>query len=292
MSSNSCQAAYNYHVCSGKSNDTATTTYLTNLDSSLNSLSSKAGSETFYNDLSNGVYSLFLCIGYVPTSTCQTCVRNASQVIRDRCGANKSAVIWYDECILRYSDTGFFGTAEVNTIVMMSNANNDSAPDGINYGARGLMNTLIARVPDSAKMLDTDDIANGNRKEYGLGQCTRDISSASCRFCLGKLYDQVPSCCESRSGWRLFSPSCYMRYEQYQFYDEPQSAPPPSSIPGAPQPDSTAGGEKGSDNKTKIVIIAVSASVAVLVAVLGFWYGYRYLRKKKEQTGLFKEACY
>ncbi|KAK1557286.1 hypothetical protein Q3G72_021726 [Acer saccharum] len=97
MSSITCQPTYNYHFCTGQKNDTATNNYISNLDSALDSLTSKASANSFYNESSIGIYSLFLCRGDVSTAVCQNCVKNASEDIRERCSTNKSAVIWYDE---------------------------------------------------------------------------------------------------------------------------------------------------------------------------------------------------
>ncbi|KAK0578916.1 hypothetical protein LWI29_018329 [Acer saccharum] len=126
---------YNWHDCLDEPNDPATTNYISYLDSLLDTLSSKASVNTFYNESSDGVYILFLCRGDVSVATCQTCVKNASQVIRQRCSTNKTAIIWYDQCMLRYSNTNFFGVAQTRPGLLMWNLENTTTPDEPNYGA-------------------------------------------------------------------------------------------------------------------------------------------------------------
>ncbi|KAK1557505.1 hypothetical protein Q3G72_025965 [Acer saccharum] len=267
-----CQPTYNKHLCLSPVNERASNTYTSNLDSLLISLSSKASVNSFYNDSSNGIYSLFLCRGDVSATTCQTCVNNATQLIRQRCPTRKHAIIWYDECMLQYSNVSFFGRAETSTALMMWNIRNTTSPDGQNYGALALIYSLIDEAPYTDMMFGTVEkvVANGNQHGYALVQCTRDINSSSCRACLGRLTEQIQNCCQNRRGWRILSFSCYLRYEEYLFYQ--QSMAPVSPVPVMPQPMPNDGG-KGGSNTTKIVIITVSSTLAAVGgAILGFWY--------------------
>ncbi|TXG47200.1 hypothetical protein EZV62_026494 [Acer yangbiense] len=281
MSSITCQSTYNSHDCSG----IATNNYISNLDSLLNSLSSKASTNTFYNDTSNGIYSLFLCRGDVSTATCQTCVKNASVIIRHRCPSNKTAIIWYDECMLRYSDTNFFGVFQTLPRLLMWNVGNTSTPEEKNYRALGLINSLIDSAPNTDLMFGKKE-NDGSQPGFAMLQCTRDINSSSCRSCLDTLTENMEKCCQKQRGWRLLSPSCFIRYEEYPFYQQPPAAPPPH----VPQPTPIDEG-KGGNNTTKIVIITLSTFVAVATAaLLGFWY-YSSSCRKKEQKGAHTEAC-
>ncbi|KAI9198094.1 hypothetical protein LWI28_010059 [Acer negundo] len=244
MSSITCQQpTYNYHFCTGQRNDTATNNYISNLDSALDSLTSKASSNSFYNESSDGIYSLFLCRGDVSTAVCQNCVKNASEDIRERCSTNKSAVIWYDECMLHYSNINFFGVAETSPRFFMYNIQNNSLPDEPNYGALSIIYSLVESAPNIDMKFDTDDRnVNGLQRGYALAQCTRDINNSSCRSCLGKLTDNIQSCCQGKKGWRISTPNCYLRYEEYLFYQQPpppsppHPPPPPPLVPVAPQP--------------------------------------------------------
>ncbi|KAK1557218.1 hypothetical protein Q3G72_020533 [Acer saccharum] len=232
MSSITCQT-YNYHFCSNPPNDTdATNNYISELDSVLDSLPSKASVNSFYNESSNGVYILFLCRGDVSAATCQTCVKKATQVIRERCSTNESAIIWYNECMLRYSSKDFFGVAQTLPGYLMWNLENTTTPDEPNYGALGLIYTLIDYATKTDMKFGTDDkvLAKGIRPGYALVQCTRDIDNISCRSCLSTITKKMVDCCQAKVGWRMLSPSCYIRYEKALFYEQ---TPAPSSAPDA-----------------------------------------------------------
>ncbi|KAK4857978.1 hypothetical protein QYF36_009027 [Acer negundo] len=237
MSSITCQPTYNHHFCTGQKNDTATNNYISNLDSLLSSLSSKASTNIFENDTSNGIYGLFFCRGDVSTDTCQTCIKNASLTIRQLCPSNKTAIIWYDECMLRYSDTDFFGLAQTLPGLLMGNAQNTTSPDKKNYGSLGLICSLINSAPNKGLMFKTEEeaLVDGSRRGYAMVQCTRDINTSSCRSCLGMLLSELEKRCQAKIGWRYLSPSCYIRYEEYRFNHQPP-APPPPRVPAAPQP--------------------------------------------------------
>ncbi|XP_062161843.1 cysteine-rich repeat secretory protein 1-like [Alnus glutinosa] len=145
MSSINSEPTYNYHYCLDQSNETPNTSFQSNLTVLLGSLSSKASqSYSFYNDTSNGIYGLFLCRGDVNSSTCQSCVSYASQDITSRCPSNRTATIWFDECMLRYSNSNFFGVEATSPGLLAWNIiGNTTSPDAANFGAQALMNGLI-----------------------------------------------------------------------------------------------------------------------------------------------------
>ncbi|XP_021676449.2 cysteine-rich receptor-like protein kinase 25 isoform X2 [Hevea brasiliensis] len=284
ISSIDCQATYNSHICLGAANDTASANFRSNLSALLNSLSSKATLNSFYNDSSNGIYNLYLCRGDVSSSTCQFCVDTAVQEIQQHCPSNKSAIIWYDQCMLRYSDTNFFGVAQTFPRVLMWNVQNTTSPDETNYGALGLIYSLIDSVPSTENMFGTDEsgTAKGTQKRYALVQCTRDINSSSCTSCLGQLSDAVTTCCQGKIGWRILAPSCNLRYEQTPFFEQ-QSPPPQTPLPAAPQPVPNNG--KGGSNTTIVAIVIAVSSVVVLGALLGFWYYSCYRKRRRHSEG-------
>ena len=236
------QPTYDFHYCLDQSNETANASYNSNLTVLLDSLSSKASQNyNFYNESSTiGIYGLFLCRGDVSNENCQTCVSYAKQDITRSCPSNKSAIIWYDECMLRYADDNFFGVQETSPGFFMYNLGNNSNPDQTNFDARGLMYTLIGHA------IETDTLFNysasdGSVQNYGLVQCTRDINPTACGKCLETLLNEAENCCQAQKGWRVSGPSCNLRYEQYSFTEQaPAPAPAPATPPPLPQSVPTA----------------------------------------------------
>lgn len=129
--------------------------------------------------------------------------------------------------MLRYSDTNFFGLEQTDIKIFMWNAENNTSPNDPDVNALALMYTLISKAPYTETMYGADESVVGNASEYryGLVQCSRDISGGGCTHCLGQLMDDIQMCCKGKKGWRILTPSCYLRYEPYPFFAQ-QLAPP------------------------------------------------------------------
>ncbi|WVZ04587.1 hypothetical protein V8G54_017933 [Vigna mungo] len=128
-------AAYN-RVCSSEKNSN-NSLYQTNLRTLLSSLSSNATANAngFYNNTilgtnsSDTVYGLFMCRGDLLSHACKDCVANATHTLSSDtdCSLSKSSVIWYDECMVRYSNRSFFSTMNTTSGYWMWNAANISS---------------------------------------------------------------------------------------------------------------------------------------------------------------------
>ncbi|KAA8519956.1 hypothetical protein F0562_014134 [Nyssa sinensis] len=274
------QPTYNYHDCLGPHN--TKTGYQSNLSDLLGSLSSAAASNTFYKNTSNGIYGLYLCRGDVTIDVCQNCVNTANQDIQNRCPSNQQAIIWYDECMLHYSNTNFFGMVETAPMLALWNSENNTSPTVPDVNALALMHQLVLAAGNTEMLYAADKSAasNGSWNGYGLVQCNRDINSDECRNCLRQLIDNINICCQGKIGWHILAPSCNIRYEQYLFFGQPLAPPVPVPVPAAQPPPDHNGG-KGGMNTTEIVLISVSAFI-VVAAVLGI-YIYHSLGRKRTQ---------
>nr|POE92648.1 cysteine-rich repeat secretory protein 38 [Quercus suber] len=160
---------------------TANASYNSNLASLFESLSSKASQNySFYNHSSNiGIYSLYLCRGDVSNESCKSFVSSFTQEIINRYPSSTEAIICYDECMLRYADVIFFGKADTQPWLIMSNVENTTTPDQPNFYARGLMEGLIGRANIKDRLFETDEqtlkIGDRSLTSYGLVQCSRDL---------------------------------------------------------------------------------------------------------------------
>ncbi|OMO64948.1 hypothetical protein COLO4_31693 [Corchorus olitorius] len=211
---------YNYHDCSG--NKTTTADYGSDLTTLLDGLSSKASANSFYNDSLNGIFGLFLCRNDVNTSRCQNCVNYATQLLPELCLTTPRAIVWYEECMLRYSNINFFGQMELRPAFLRWNAENSSSPLEPYMGVGALYYDLVKLAPHENNFFLTKErrVPSGNETRFGLAQCSRDINSSSCSACLKGLEARINECCKERKGWRLATPSCHIRYETYKFYNE------------------------------------------------------------------------
>ncbi|KAL3615193.1 hypothetical protein CASFOL_040854 [Castilleja foliolosa] len=65
----------------------------------------------YYKRFEDPAYGLALCRGDVTPDDCKKCVNNAAITLIDtnHCPGSRSAVIWRDYCLFKYSDVNFFG---------------------------------------------------------------------------------------------------------------------------------------------------------------------------------------
>ncbi|TKY45071.1 Cysteine-rich receptor protein kinase 25 [Spatholobus suberectus] len=224
------QVTYREINCS--SNRTiAGSAFQSNLRSLLSSLSSNALSHTgFYNTTvtgenpSDSVFGLFMCRGDIPPQICQQCVQDATQRLSTQCFSSKQAVIWYDECTVRYSNRSFFSTVDTSSIFPLLNPANVSNPESFMRLLFLTMNKTADEAARPANPIGDKKFATmqTNISEfqslYCLAQCTPDLSPHDCRTCLSRAIGKLPCCCEGKQGGRVLYPSCNVRYEMYPFY--------------------------------------------------------------------------
>ncbi|KAG4124050.1 hypothetical protein ERO13_D10G016350v2 [Gossypium hirsutum] len=196
-------------------------TYQANRDTLLTSLSSNGSrGNGFYNTTSgrnpDTVYGLFLCRRDLSTSVCQACATFASTDISRRCTVEIAAVVWYDECLLRYSDENiFFAVAEEPAIILFNTKN-----------AIGTKSPL--RPASSKKFATRETKLSSFQTLYTLAQCTPDLSGSGCSRYLQGARENLPNGCQ---GVSVLSPSCNVRYETYPFYNLAAVSPQPPPAP-------------------------------------------------------------
>lgn len=159
----------------------------------------------------------------MPSDNCHSCVSAARKDIRDRCPSRVNATIWYDECMLRYSDKNFLGTVEISPRFLMGDSGNQTSPDDRNMDGPALLSQLAREAAGSEMMFKANKFDERGTR-YGLVQCTRDLNSSECGTCLTALLEEIRQCnFKERVGWRILGPSCNIRYEQYPFYQQQAS---------------------------------------------------------------------
>ncbi|KAJ6401851.1 hypothetical protein OIU84_014010 [Salix udensis] len=209
------------------------------------------------------VYAQYMCLNYVTHEKCSTCIAAASQDIRTLCPGDKEAVVWEEDCQLRYSNQSFLGILDVSGNIPQYNPENISNPEDLSLIVNKTLSGLIkkAAFDPSANMYATDDepFTNGD-SVFSLVQCSTDLSPNDCYKCLEVAIKNVTTCCKSSRGARIFSRSCYLRYELYAFYNS--------------KTESNQTLVTGKGNKSEIWIITIStvASTLLVVAILGSFF--------------------
>ncbi|KAI8525200.1 hypothetical protein RHMOL_Rhmol13G0210700 [Rhododendron molle] len=248
---------YSYIECPNTTLSTTSTyapnsTYRTNLNTLFSVLSSNSNnaSDGFYNFTAGSsppdvAYGLFLCRGDVSAAVCRDCVVYATGDAVQRCPGSKRVTIWYDECLLRYSNVSIFDARDTSFGAILSNPQNVTNATLFNEVLGEVMDDIADRASsdDSGKKFATAQ-ANYSPLQmvYGLAQCTPDISNSDCNTCLRDCISTFPSCCDANQGARVLYPSCYVRYETYPFYNVSVGAapPPPSPVLPPPPPSTTS----------------------------------------------------
>lgn len=201
-----------------------------NLNILLESLSSNTPLNQGFNSTTIGnnidqVYGQALCRGDVTPEVCRDCIKNASQEIMTVC-PTQNAIIWHEFCQVRYSHMPFFSSMVYNGMYPASNKQEKSISDRVSLikVLKDFMNKLSdeATINPSNLMFATGKTKfSRNESIYGLVQCTRDISRSDCRHCLNDEFGDLEACCSSLQGGKIFSRNCNMRFQLYQFYNEP-----------------------------------------------------------------------
>ncbi|XP_074267399.1 cysteine-rich receptor-like protein kinase 25 [Silene latifolia] len=234
-------------------------TYQTNLNSLFRSLVSNVTNNPsgFYstivgNPTVEAVYGQYLCRGDQNTTSCHQCVATATKVDLPKtyCPYMKIAVIWYDECMVRYSNASFFNTMDQSPTVYLWNTKNITGNSTRFMEILGnMMNNVIAvRAPEGGPLKKfAVDKANYSIFEtiYGLGQCTPDLSPSDCYQCLISCFHKFDEHDQSEGFWVL-TPSCFAQYQVYPFFNLSflQQPPPPPSTVSDTNPVSVPSGSK------------------------------------------------
>jgi hypothetical protein len=166
----------------------------------------------------NQANGLALCRGDVSSTNCKTCVVDAGKELRERCPHKKGAIIWYDNCLLKYSNIDFFGEIDNRNKFYMWNVQGVKNPTSFNGKVKDLLGSLSNKAYARTKFYATGNLKLGSSsKLYGLAQCTRDLSSLDCKKCLDTAISELPNCCDGKRGGRVVGGSCNVRYELYPF---------------------------------------------------------------------------
>ncbi|ONI02217.1 hypothetical protein PRUPE_6G184500 [Prunus persica] len=297
MISTQSQSPYCYN---DKGNYTTKSTYQTNLNTLLSSLSSPSNNGNgygFYNssygENPDQVYAIGLCRGDVTVDNCRGCLSNATQQLTQGCPNQKEAFGVIEQCTLRYSNRSIYGAMETFPALMWYNPQNvTSDVDGFFQELKTLLEDLRGQAAGNGslrKFAAATATAPNFQTIHGLAQCTPDLTEQVCSDCLGSSLADIPKYFQGMQGALISKPSCNVRYETYRFVDPTTIRPLPSSPPPLSSPPSlstSTGGSKSNRSQTVIIII-----VPIVVYVIFFCICLRVRRtKKKLETGKLIQA--
>ncbi|CAE6181143.1 unnamed protein product [Arabidopsis arenosa] len=202
------------------------------------------------------VFGIFLCRGDLLSDVCRHCVVFAVNEILIRCPNEKEAVLYYEECMLRYSHQNILSTVIYSGRYILMNATNISSNQVDRFGdsVSSTMNQAAVKAENNSRKFYTIK-ANWTTLQslYVLVQCTPDLRRQDCLTCLlSSINGMMPF---NKTGGRLLYPTCNTRYELYQFYNEPDIRIQEDSAP-SPRP--------GKGGNSSVIIIAVVVTVTAM----------------------------
>ncbi|XP_047316258.1 cysteine-rich receptor-like protein kinase 25 isoform X2 [Impatiens glandulifera] len=288
-------ATYADHVCPNTTTAdvyASNSAFRANLNLLLSVLSSNSTVESgFYNATAGQstnatAYGLFLCRGDLSPEACQDCVTTATrEVVGTYCPREKTVVIWYDECMIRYSDQSIFSIVDRTYQSILNKSQIEKDPKGIMRVLEEVMPELATRAASGSGSVGKKfAVAQRNysvvQTLYAMGQCTPDISIAECTTCLQDAISSIPNCCQGSSGVRILLPSCNIRYEKFLFYNDTAFPPPPSPKAAAPPTISNGTSGKGGIPLSVLIPISLSVGVFILLFVVGLYFMRMKMKKK------------
>ncbi|KAL8151180.1 hypothetical protein V2J09_020988 [Rumex salicifolius] len=186
--------------------------------------------------------SQYYCRGEINSSLCNDCIKEAAQTVYVKCHNFKSAVVWYEECTLRYDNMSMVGVEAERPISYLYSAANVTDPDKFGTVVNETIDGLIsetARGGNSSFFATGEGVVSQFETAYCLVQCSPDLNGTECDTCLHSAYgDFIPQ------RWPqfafVFSPSCQLRYStQGAFYVVQSATPPEATAPPLSSPPSS-----------------------------------------------------
>jgi hypothetical protein len=240
-------AAYPWPVCGQSNYFKPNGTYQAHLDFVAATLPKNASASrslfatTVVGTIPEQLWAMALCRGDVNATDCFTCLTQAFRDLPNDCSYDMDGTIYYDQCILHYSDVLTFpgaGTGPTtDTYAVNFNTNVTSDPAQFTSLLAALINATVAYAADNSTRLFATGEADFNQefpKVYSLAQCTPDQTPAHCRNCLAKAVAKYQGSFYDYIGGRVLGINCSYRYEIVSFFNGPAMVRLASPSSGAP----------------------------------------------------------
>uniref|UniRef100_A0A0E0LLP6 Uncharacterized protein n=1 Tax=Oryza punctata TaxID=4537 RepID=A0A0E0LLP6_ORYPU len=296
-------AAYPWQVCGTTGNFTANSAYQANLDTVAAALPRNISSSpdlfatAVVGAVPEQVSALALCRGDANATACSGCLATAFQDVQNMCAYDKDAAIYYDPCILYYSNVHFLSSVDNAASTSRVNLQNVTSDPG---RFNGMVAKLVNATADYAAHNSTRRYASGEAvldqesefpKVYSWAQCTPDLTPAQCADCLAAIIAKLPRLFTNRIGGRVLGVRCSYRYEINPFLNGPvmvHLTAPPSPTASPPAAPAAAAGEGRYYNVPRLVLAILLPTIAALVLInilvcLCFWRRMERLRSGTTQ---------
>ncbi|VVA96151.1 unnamed protein product [Arabis nemorensis] len=210
--------------------------FKTNRETLLSSFRDRSSLETYSSDTIGlspyTVYGMFLCRGDITKPSCSDCVNDATREIAKNCTYQKEAVVFYEECMVRYSDSSFSTLMDDYPFIIRNSETFVPNPGRFGETLSNKMDDLTIKASSSPSyFLEDKERVTQPEGSYDLdsiAQCSPDLDPKNCTVCLKLAFQKTLKFSRSRNWALTFTPKCLLRYET-----SPSSSPlaPPPSPP-------------------------------------------------------------
>ncbi|KAF7026098.1 hypothetical protein CFC21_038232 [Triticum aestivum] len=223
-------AAAQWQYCGNNGNYTPNSTYQANLRLLSSTLPNKAASNTTLfatatvGDIPDMVHALTLCRGDTNDFACEDCVATAFQDAQQLCPYSKDASVYYDICMLRFSNQNFLATTvNGNTTPILENYQNlTTSVDYFKLFLFTLLNGTAQSATKSSRRFITSQLDISSFPTlYCLMQCTPDLTIEDCGACFWEALQYTLNYIDRKRGGRILGTRCTVRYEIYPFFQDP-----------------------------------------------------------------------
>ncbi|PON42034.1 Cysteine rich receptor like kinase [Parasponia andersonii] len=286
MSHISLSSAFQDYLCTNQANYTSNSSFEANLKATLSSLRANSRLPYGFHNTSAGqgpdrVNGLFLCRGDISPAHCQSCVKVINEAIIKLCPKQKEAILWFDHCMLRYSNRSIFSVMEDTPKLIRPYEEKAKSPKLVQQALNSLLEKLVPQALSSPKLFAIGRVEHNLSlgSLYGLVQCTQDITKAECRHCLSMPVADMTACCYGGKGGRILKPSCTIRYGNFPFNESsPASLAPPPLIRPSP-PTSYSG--KWKISKEVWAVLVTLVLVMLLSSLVCYLFGVQKATEKQ-----------
>lgn len=211
-------------------NFTQNSSYKSNRETLLSSLRDGSSLGTYSNatiGLSpDTVYGMFLCRGDITKTSCSDCVKTATlEITQNDCTYTKKAIIYYEECMVRYSNVSFFTLVEDGPYVARYALSSfpTSFLSSFQQTLSDKVEQLIILTASNSSLSSVTPYyvkdksrVNGFDGSYTLDtmvQCSPDLDPANCGVCLRLALQGVSGCCTNARFAQFWLPKCFLKYD-------------------------------------------------------------------------------
>jgi len=240
-------------------------------------------------------WALSHCRSDASATSCSDCLKQAFQDLISSCGY-KDATIYYDSCLLTYSNIHFSAADDITyspTYPIRNLGNVTAEPARFQSLVAALVNaTASSAAFNSSTRMSASGQADFNAQfpeVYSWAQCTPDMSPDRCWGCLVGIMEQLPAVFTDAIGGRVLGIRCSFRYETQPFFNGSATVRLSATSARAPAPAVVATpvaavgeGRKYRVPITVLIILLPIVAAINLVTCFFFWRRQGALKEEKQ----------